>query len=111
LATTDTEVRQALAIAPSVWSGVRQTSNSIRAVRPSPARTASELSLGADSTAVLAARSRLQTRQNRPSAELAQVLGSGVASPSSRAVDMPHLSHFHFLIVFTRLMRAWAPFE
>ncbi len=76
---------------------MRLTSNSTKAARPSPARTLRGLSLGADSTAALAARSRLQTRQNRPSAELAQVPGSGMASPSIRAVDMPHLSHVHFL--------------
>jgi hypothetical protein len=40
------------------------------------------LSLGVDCSAASAARSRLHDRQNRPSAELAQLSGSEVALPS-----------------------------
>jgi hypothetical protein len=100
LATVDTEVRQAFAIAPSLCSGVRLTSNSIRAVRRSSARTATGLSLAADSIPASAARSRLQSRQYRPSAELAQVLGNGIGSPSMRLTETPHWVHVHFLAFF-----------
>jgi hypothetical protein len=82
---------------PSAISGVRLTSNSISAARRSFARASTGLSLGAASSAASAARSRLQTRQKWPSAELVQVAGSRVGSPSAWLALTPQPSQVHFL--------------
>jgi hypothetical protein len=100
LETAVTEERHALAIAPSVWLGVRLTSNSIRAVRRSFARDSRELSLGAAWSAASAARSRRHTRQSWPPFAFAQESGSGVGAPSIRPADTPQPSHVHLLALF-----------
>src|ERR1700710_3111361 len=98
-ATAETEERQALAIAPSPWSGRRLTSNSISAARRSLARTSIGLSSGAELSAACAARSRRQLRQKRPSSQRSQVSGSSTRLPSIWLIETPHWSQLHFFEV------------
>ena len=58
-------------------------------------RASRVVSVGAESSAALPARSRLHSRQNLPSVELAQASGSEVCSPFIWRTDTPQPSQVH----------------